>query len=1367
MKPEGFTNSINKLKIMRNKLFLLSWFLILGSYISTAQTMYPKTHENDTSLPEWVQLMNQPNADPGAVQTAYDLYYQTHPFVKNTYTQYYKHWAMKISRDNNGSSFGLPEDDAKFNQQNYLQASIDLQNNRNASSQWNCIGPFAFDKDANGRSYACGAAHVYTIEQSATNDSILYAGTANAGVWKTIDKGFHWTLLTQNMMLGTVVALEIDNTNPDVIYFGGAGKVYKTTDGGLTWNATGDATFQATAFSVNDMLMNPANHLELWFTSTSGLYHTIDGGLNWTQLYNGIWQEIEFKPNDNSILYAIKQPGIKTEFYKSIDGGNTFTIRIPGFPNAVAPEEQKRTEISVTPAAPNIIYAFATGVANGGSGLYGIYVSHDAGESWTFNCCGSGPGGAPDTGTNKNLCAWDDHGGDDGGQYYYDLSLEVSPFDSNEVHVCAVNHWVSHNGGVTWVCPSKWSHSYKVNYIHADIHDCRFYGNDWWWACDGGIFYSKDGGDTINQRMYGIEGSDFWGFGMGEWDGDEVMVGGLYHNGTMIRDNNVYINDWISAMGGDNILGSVNPANDRLITEDYGKHVLPGDRTQQINYLPTNMLPNSSYWTGEEADYVYDPRCYNTIYLAGDSGIWKSNDGGTSFHLLHNFGNTKRVTSIEVSFSNPNYIYAAVYPGWFNNKKLYRTTDGGVNWTDITPANANFNNGNLWAPYDLAVCDTNPDIIYLARVMQSSTYSNLNGYKIFKSTNGGTSWANLTTPTLDGEYVVNIEYQRGSNGGIYLGTRRAVYYRNNNMSDWQLFNNNLPVSTFSNTLLIDYKEQRIVNATNRSIYRCGLYESFPPVAQISADKQISSCTRDTIYYVDHSAVSDSNVMWSWTFPGGNPSSSNLRRPKVVYSSVGSYDVTLTVTDAYGTSTQTIPNFITVTNNCGVDSIPGSALSLDGSGSYAAVPTLNLNSNHVTITGWIKADTAVHDWAGIIFCRGGSSTSGLSILHNGELRYHWNNTHWQFASGLFVPFNIWTHVALVITPDSARIYLNGIGSTQVVALNPEEFNATTLIGSDNYGGRFFDGLIDEVCFYNRSLSQNEIREQMYLTKKPSMDSSLVAYYQFNEPNGVATDKANHFHASFAGNATRVLSTGPFGGGSSYRMNVNSGGLKDFINTGVQMDFQSTGFYPNGDVVVSRINLNPDTLPSFVYNDARSYWIIRNYGVNNSFAPLNSIRFHNVGNVWAADAANPGTFKLYKRTANGDLNNWGSSIDDGDSAVANGDGDVIFSNNLFVTNFNQQFDFTSQSTSLQTKPVDTYNEPSVIVYPNPTSSGSAINFVCSLKENVVVTLTNENGEVISQTNFTGKGTLTTNNLPAGIYFYKLKGATYMKSGMVVVQ
>ncbi len=1355
------------------KQYILVLMLCFFSATIFGQPQRLKEFANDSTIPQWAKMMYAPKPNIGDVVASHDVYYKTHPFKKTGYTQYYKHFLQRISRDYNGTVFGEPiTEEMKKNQEDYLQKiknrNATTQNNsaqrkKSATSNWRCLGPFDFDKESASASYAAGAAHVYTVEQSISNPNILYAGSANAGLWKTIDKGAHWTGCNLNDLIAEVYALEIDFSNSNVVYFSDGQKIYKTPDGGLTFNATGSTAFQNAAHYTRDLKMNPQNNQVLLAACDDGLWRTDDAGQNWNLIQSGAWQELEVKTNDTLIWYAVLQTGSVTQFFKSTDGGRTFTIRTNGWPLPTGSDENKRAEIAVTPAAPNIVYAYATGSANGGSGLYGIYVSHDAGESWTFKCCGGSPGGVPNASTNINICAWAKDGSDDGGQYYYDLALAVSPIDSNEVHCGAVNHWVSKDGGNTFTCPSNWSESQNANYVHADIHDMNFYGNDFWLACDGGVFYSNDYGDTIQRHMYGIAGSDFWGFGMGYWNGSDVFIGGAYHNGTLIKDNNVYNNGWVSAMGGDNILGNVNYGNERQIFCDYGKFKLSGNRTISYFQLPNGMQPSSSYVVGEDAEMEYDPACYNTIFMGNDSMIWKSTDGGANFSALHKFTDGT-VASIEIA-SDRKTIYACTFSSWWSNKHLYKSIDTGITWVNITPSNTLLNN-TFYAPFDIAVGDS-ANQVWIARTIMSSTYPNLNGYKIYKSNDGGNTWTNYTTPTLNGEYPTNIIYQKGSNGGVYLGTRRAVYYRNNTMNDWQLFNDSLPAVTFSTQLIINYKNQKVYEGTNRSVYGCDLYESgFAPVAQISVDKQISECLRDTFYFVDHSSLSNQNPTWNWSFPGGTPSSSTLRSPKVVYHNPGKYNVSLTVSDVNGTNAQTINNFISISDNCQPDTIPGNSLQLNGNDASAAIEPFNFSTNTLTLTAWVKPNATQNDYEGLVFMRGNNTADGLTLMHDLELRYHWQNNNWWWSSGLYLTANQWNHIALVITPTAATLYLNGIAATNTTSHPVDALNDAFMLGVDGSNGtnRNFGGIMDEVCIYNRSLSQNEIREQMHLTK-PASTNGLIAYYQFNEPNGLILDKVGINHASPSNSAVRISSTAPLGGGNSSRLSVNSAGNILFGNTGCTLNFANPN--PNGEVVVSRINLHPDQEPN-TSNASKCYWIIDNYGSNASFANLNGMDLNKVGGINANDAAHPNQFNLFKRNWNADGNTWSNAIDSATTANASTNGSLSFANTVPL-NQSAQIVVTSRSSGsfVGESNLTTSSTSFIKLYPSLVMSGGNIYLKDeNANEKADCTIYNSAGKKLQHFSFEGFGTLNTNGFAAGDYFYQIKTDTKIQNGIFVV-
>ncbi len=179
---------------------------------------------------------------------------------------------------------------------------------------------------------------------------------------------------------------------------------------------------------------------------------------------------------------------------------------------------------------------------------------------------------------------------------------------------------------------------------------------------------------------------------------------------------------------------------------------------------------------------------------------------------------------------------------------------------------------------------------------------------------------------------------------------------------------------------------------------------------------------------------------------------------------------------------------------------------------------------------------------------------------------------------------------------------------------------------------------------------------------------MAYYQFNEDvtDPKVPDRIGPNHGSLYGAAERLLSTAPVGGGSSHRMTVNATGNHDFAQAGLSLDFN--GSHPNGEVVVSRINLTPDEVPN-AYPTSRSYWVVNNYGSNNSFGELNGIHFENIGFVSSADEATPDVFKLYKRASNADGNTWGTSLDDADIAQADVDGNVSFTAGNSVSSFSQ--------------------------------------------------------------------------------------------------
>ncbi len=163
-----------------------------------------------------------------------------------------------------------------------------------------------------------------------------------------------------------------------------------------------------------------------------------------------------------------------------------------------------------------------------------------------------------------------------------------------------------------------------------------------------------------------------------------------------------------------------------------------------------------------------------------------------------------------------------------------------------------------------------------------------------------------------------------------------------------------------------------------------------------------------------------------------------------------------------------------------------AVGFDGSGGgHVNLGALNLNTNTVTITAWVKPNGQQAPYAGIVFNRSGTTAAGLAIDAAGglDVAYDWNddNATYNWPSYLTMPDSDWSFVALVVQPDKASMYLaNGAdastftSATNYVPHANQAFESWTWVGGDTgFSGSYFSGDVDEVAIFNRSLSAGDL------------------------------------------------------------------------------------------------------------------------------------------------------------------------------------------------------------------------------------------------------------------------------------------------------
>jgi hypothetical protein len=158
-------------------------------------------------------------------------------------------------------------------------------------------------------------------------------------------------------------------------------------------------------------------------------------------------------------------------------------------------------------------------------------------------------------------------------------------------------------------------------------------------------------------------------------------------------------------------------------------------------------------------------------------------------------------------------------------------------------------------------------------------------------------------------------------------------------------------------------------------------------------------------------------------------------------------------------------------------IQSGALYVSG-GAHVEIPALNVATNTVTMTAWVKRDGSQADWAGVLFKRGGSAVSGMGFGPANELRYHWTDKNWDFATGIVPADQEWFFMALVVEPMQGTLYFNGTDTfaRNKVTHDPDPFDDVLRIGQD-WAGRDLKGTVDDVRFYNKSLSEAQIRAVM--------------------------------------------------------------------------------------------------------------------------------------------------------------------------------------------------------------------------------------------------------------------------------------------------
>ena len=692
--------------------------------------------------------------------------------------------------------------------------------------RWRMIGPFR-----GGRTVAATGIP--------GKPSIFYIAPNNGGVWKTTDFGRTWTPIFDDQPTGSIGALAVAPSNPDIIYVGsGEGLrrpdlstgdgIYKSTDGGQTWKHLG----LRDGLQIGAILADPQEPNRVFVAvlghpygphAERGVFRSLDGGLNWQKvLYkddNTGAIDLAFDPGNPQTIYAdmwaSRRPpwttggsynGPGSGLYKSTDSGTTWRQLTRGLPTWS--EGLGRIGIGIAPSDPKRIYALVDSPKLGG-----LYRSEDAGESWER--------------INTEQRIWGR--GDDF------ACVHVHPKNKNIVFVASTSTYRSTNAGkdFTAIKGAPGGDDYHTIWINPENPDIILLGTD------QGATLSVNGGETWSswynqptaQFYHVITDNQFpyWVYG-GQQESGSV--------GTASRSDfgEISFRDWYPVGVEEYGYVAPDPLNPSLI---YGGKATRFDRTTgQTQDVSPIVLRTGKYRFNRTAPLIFSPTDPHILYL-GSNVLFKTTDGGNSWQIMSpdltredpgvpptlgvfveadaDKGKHRGVIySIAPSPKDVNLIWAGTDDGL-----IHVTRDGGKSWQNVTPPEL-----TPWSKLtqmDASHFDT------------ATAYAAVNRFRlddlhpyIYRTHDSGKTWQKIVNGIADNEPVNTVREDPERKGLLFAGTERRVYLSFDDGDHWQSLRLNLPATSIRD--LVVHQDDIIIGTHGRSFW---ILDNITPLRQLN------------------------------------------------------------------------------------------------------------------------------------------------------------------------------------------------------------------------------------------------------------------------------------------------------------------------------------------------------------------------------------------------------------------------------------------------------------------------------------------------------------------------------------------------------
>lgn len=712
-----------------------------------------------------------------------------------------------------------------------------------------------------------GFGRIVQMKFHATDPTKMYAVTAEGGFFASTTAGTSWVVKpgTENLT-GSCASLCVDYTNDQVIYLGTGDPNYYSNGSGVYKSINGGTSFTATTLTnclVVELLQDPNNSGTFVAATNKGIYKSNDNGTTWVATLSTAIPFCDLKRNaglNSSILYACTKENV-SRFYRSTDFGATWTQITAGITTATT-FITGGGRIAVTPANPNVVYFEALG----GGGI--VHKSLDGG----LNFAVQKPEGSPYITFYSDDITSSSQGN-------YNNALTVDAADASKIWLQSHNTWYSSDSGVTWTMLTQWASK-----VHTDMHQLQqspFDSTKLYSCNDGGIWLSTDGGNnwiTKSDGLYAYEIYNNCGKSS-KTDRYDIAIG-TQDNGRLYRNSS----GWFTDRGGDDTRQKeydylANGGNYYEKTQTNRKAAGGGPSTPAG--FPTTT---GNYWehlafnrSNVNLGFMWftDNILYRTTNLSAALPTW-----------TNVFTFTAPVMAMHSCIADPNKLYVIT-----SDSKIQVSS----NALSATPT---------FTAYTLPSATNSIASIVAIATNASKVYISINS-KVYFSNDAGLTWTNITynLPNVDHRKILAEEIG-GSQELVFIATNNAVYYKKAGQITWTNYSSKLPGRRAPTgfTLFDDGSNK---SALRYYTYGRGVWETpFGNLRTLSSSFDVSQklycAAGSAVAFTDYSTGAISS--WSWSFPGGTPSTSTLQNPVVTYNSPGLYGATLTVSDGVTSST---------------------------------------------------------------------------------------------------------------------------------------------------------------------------------------------------------------------------------------------------------------------------------------------------------------------------------------------------------------------------------------------------------------------------------------------------------------------------------